>query len=251
MVRAAPSTSARVLGTCAYGELCAVEGLETHSGEQWARLAPAERHSLVSNLSAEVKPPFAPPAAYVLLDGRRLGLGQLLQPAPTVHRPPRRVWELPHRLYAACHPHCTWDPVDPRSATWQPVGPRGTPYGHVAAGGTPPAADARMSLAELYAGTWRHVLHVTSASAVSGCLSAYGAAPPAPSHTTPPCPIIPSLISHLSSLISHPISHLSSLVSSQLTPLHPIPHHPCPAGMRASLPQPPLRKRRRPSPQPR
>ena len=72
------STTAKILGTITYGEVIAVERIETPAGGlPWARLAEPERCGLQGNLSSVSI--FPPDEAFVLIDGTALGLGPLLQ----------------------------------------------------------------------------------------------------------------------------------------------------------------------------
>ena len=102
MVRAEMSTTAKILGTITYGEVIAVERIETPAGGlPWARLAEPERCGLQGNLSSVSI--FPPDEAFVLIDGTALGLGPLLQEVvDTAHQPPATVWDFPRRLYIAC-----------------------------------------------------------------------------------------------------------------------------------------------------
>ena len=102
MVRASPSTSGVPLGAAAYGEIVAVEAVEVHGGQKWLRLSTAERDNLAINYTKSTE--HRPNEAFMLVNGAVLGFGELMRPAATAHNPPREVWELAHRVYAAA-----WD----------------------------------------------------------------------------------------------------------------------------------------------
>jgi hypothetical protein len=83
MVRATPSTSARVVGVVEAGEIVGVESIERHAEGPWARLASAEMSRLQINLQQSMPTT----EAFVLLDGASLGLGTLLEEVAHSHRP--------------------------------------------------------------------------------------------------------------------------------------------------------------------
>ena len=98
IVRKEPSMLAKPLGTALFGDLIAVEAVEVHQNQAWARLTAAERHSLVINYQIHE---VAVEAAWMLIDGTSLGLSTLLREALPALHPPLPQWQLPHRLYLA------------------------------------------------------------------------------------------------------------------------------------------------------
>ena len=78
------------------GECIAVVETRHVSGSPWALLAREECHYLAANLSNPSNPPSE---GWVLIDGAAVGLGPLLRPAAPALHPPRKVWDLLHRLY--------------------------------------------------------------------------------------------------------------------------------------------------------